>query len=467
MCSVSAGDRVERGQRGDRFRAGVAAEPGAEASSRLRLRRVVCRGEGGDEVGHGLLDDRAQLVRVADVDAHRQRRAQRRGVADQAQQRVDDVGPGVRGQPDGQVDRRVAERGRGVDPAARQVEGVAGAQDPVDDGRPAAGVGDRRAVVGPHLVLERVRVHGRVDHPVLLAGHLQDEHVVGVVVRREPLRRRRRHVRVDLRGVPSSSTSSRVKSTSGGHIRCRPWSTIVAPAANSASTLSLDTWSDTSAPNPPDDGVPGGREHVALVRQPDERRAQGASADELVDRGRGEQVGEVVVRRGEQGGAAPELVGELLGGDADAAGERGPQDRSALSFLPPRTFSGTTPSRPPRRRDRRGSRRRRPVPRLRSRPRRRRARRGWRRRRRAFAGRAVRAAVVTARVRAAVRHAFPCGCRLGGDVVVVDAHGHSPRLAAVQRRRRLRERMRLTNGVAESIIQPTGCTTERFHRWTR
>ena len=66
----------------------------------------------------------------------------------------------------------------------------------------AAGVGDRGAVVGPHLVLERVRVHGRVDDPVLLAGHLQDEHVVGVVVRGEALRRRRRDVRVDLRGVP-------------------------------------------------------------------------------------------------------------------------------------------------------------------------------------------------------------------------------------------------------------------------
>ena len=77
-----------------------------------------------------------------------------------------------------------------------------------------------------------------------------------------------------------------MKSTSGGHIRCRPCSTIVAPAANSASTLSLDTWSDTSAPYPPDAVNRAGAQHVALVRQPDERRAQGAAADELVDRGR-------------------------------------------------------------------------------------------------------------------------------------------------------------------------------------
>ena len=85
------------------------------------------------------------------------------------------------------------------------------------------------------------------------------------------------------------------------------------------------------------------------MSEPDERRAQGTSADELVDRRRGEQVCEVVVRGGEQGGAAPELVGELFGRDADAAGERGPQDRSALSFLPPQDALGhyAEPSAPP------------------------------------------------------------------------------------------------------------------------
>ena len=54
-------------------------------------------------------------------------------------------------------------------------------------------------------------------------------------------------------GCPMSSTSRRVKSISGGQVRCSPWSTIVAPAANSASTFSELTWSPTSAPNPPGD----------------------------------------------------------------------------------------------------------------------------------------------------------------------------------------------------------------------
>ena len=42
----------------------------------------------------------------------------------------------------------------------------------------------------------------------------------------------------------------RTKSIMGGHSRCRPCSTIVAPAANSASTFAESTWSGISAPKP-------------------------------------------------------------------------------------------------------------------------------------------------------------------------------------------------------------------------
>ena len=277
---------LEGGQRGDRFRAGVAAEPGAEASRGQARPGPASRSSAATRsatvsstIGRSWSGSLTSMPSGSE-------RAQRRGVADQAQQRVDDVGPGVRGQPDGQVDGRVAERGRGVDPAARQVEGVAGAQDPVDDGGAAAGVGDRGAVVGPHLVLERVRVHGRVDDPVLLAGHLQDEHVVGVVVRREALRRRRRDVRVDLRGMPqlldelprevdqrrphpvqALEHDRRARRELGQHLVAR----------HLVGHLGAE---------PARRGEPGGRQDVALVGQPDERRAQGAAADELVDGGR-------------------------------------------------------------------------------------------------------------------------------------------------------------------------------------
>ena len=44
---------------------------------------------------------------------------------------------------------------------------------------------DRAAVVGPRLRGERVGVHGFVDGPVLVAGGLQHEDVVDVVVRVE------------------------------------------------------------------------------------------------------------------------------------------------------------------------------------------------------------------------------------------------------------------------------------------
>ena len=90
---------------------------------------------------------------------------------------------------------------RGVDPSSRQIEDVPGLEDSVDPRLRSCALGDSFAVIGPRLVGERMPVHRLVNRPMLRAGDLDDEHVVGVVVRIEPARGRRRDVRVDLGGV--------------------------------------------------------------------------------------------------------------------------------------------------------------------------------------------------------------------------------------------------------------------------
>ena len=111
-------------------------------------------------------------------------------------------------------------------------------------------LGDRGAVVGPRLRRQGIVVHGLVHDPALLSGRLQDEHVVHVVVRIEAAVGRRRDVGVGLNGMAEIVDHARTKSMSGGHSRCRPCSTIVAPEANWASTLAESTWSGISAPKP-------------------------------------------------------------------------------------------------------------------------------------------------------------------------------------------------------------------------
>ncbi len=81
-----------------------------------------------------------------------------------------------------QVDARAAERGRRVQPAPRHVEAVAGGEHGVDGGRRLRGPAHGIPVLGPGLVAQRRLDDGRAHLPVLLAGHLQHEHVVHVVV---------------------------------------------------------------------------------------------------------------------------------------------------------------------------------------------------------------------------------------------------------------------------------------------
>ena len=87
-------------------------------------------------------------------------------------------------------------RERLVEPAARQVERVAGLQRDVEDR--LAGRAERRAVA---LVLQRQLEHRLVDEPALLARDLEREHLVRVVVDGQPLRAAGRVIGVRLRGV--------------------------------------------------------------------------------------------------------------------------------------------------------------------------------------------------------------------------------------------------------------------------
>ncbi len=80
-----------------------------------------------------------------------------------------------------------------MEPAARQVERVAGPQDEVV-GRLAV-LPERLRVA---LVLQRELEQRVVEEPALLAGDLEDEDVVRVVVHGEALRAARRVVGVDL-----------------------------------------------------------------------------------------------------------------------------------------------------------------------------------------------------------------------------------------------------------------------------
>ena len=152
--------------------------------NRRRLRRATASGI---ELRPQPLGDRLGLVAAVDV-------ASEVGVLlERVERGPGGVEPRVGVDPDRQVEGVGVGGLRLVEPAARQVERVAGAEDDV--------VG-RLAVVAKRLrvalVLER-ELHERVvEEPALLAGDLEDEDVVGVVVHREALRAAGRVVRVGL-----------------------------------------------------------------------------------------------------------------------------------------------------------------------------------------------------------------------------------------------------------------------------
>ena len=115
-----------------------------------------------------------------------------------AEQFLDERVPGQRPDADGQVQRPLALRLGRVQPAAGQVEGVAGRQDHVERGRAVRGGGHLVLAAAPGLPFQRLGQHRLVDAPAFGAVDLQHEHVMGVVVGGEALVAGRRQVRVDL-----------------------------------------------------------------------------------------------------------------------------------------------------------------------------------------------------------------------------------------------------------------------------
>ena len=126
------GERVGRRelrQRADRLRARALHEVGPEPLGDPRggdvLECGLQRGDRGREV-------RREDVGVGEVGAHRQRCAQLRVVLHRVQEEPHELVAGQRVDADRQVDRRVAQRLRGMDRSARQVEGVPRLEDGVD-----------------------------------------------------------------------------------------------------------------------------------------------------------------------------------------------------------------------------------------------------------------------------------------------------------------------------------------------
>ncbi len=77
---------------------------------------------------------------------------------------------------------------------------------------------------------------------------------------------------------------------SGLHVRCRPWSTIVAPAAKSRSSLSSLTWSRDRGPDATALGELTVAEGLPVAGDPEEGGPQAPTRDELVDRALAEEL---------------------------------------------------------------------------------------------------------------------------------------------------------------------------------
>ena len=324
------------GRAGRRPRGGCpSTRAGADAGRRSRRVPGPARPRvSGEARGHGL-DVRRERLGVGGVDAERERAAQRRVVGERVDQRVHDRPPGEHVDADGQVGADLALRGGRVQVAAREVEHVARARGPRRSagprwrGRRRRPRGRSRAgsAAGP-----RARGRGRASAS---AGHLEDEDVVDVVVGGEALRRRGRDVGVGLRGVPElGGELGRRGRSRAPTCRCTPCSTTVCPSANSAATRSCCTWSDTSAPDAALAGEVARVDHGALLGDPQERGAQPAPRQQLVDGAEVEQVAERLgllalgVLREVGGAREPGLAGpgcagevvEVAGDDRRSAG---------------------------------------------------------------------------------------------------------------------------------------------------
>jgi hypothetical protein len=170
-----------------------------------------------------------------------------------------------------------------VQPAARQIEGVARRQHDVQCRRSLCGCAHLVGVTTPSLPFQRVRQHRRMDAPAFGAVDLQHEHVVGVVVGGETLTAGRRQVRVHLQWLTQLGAEAAGEVHNGrpdpvqslqhqrGSIGVQMHDFVV-------DDLVADLGAGAAAA-----GVAGRRQHRALLGHPQERRAQTAPAEQLVD----------------------------------------------------------------------------------------------------------------------------------------------------------------------------------------
>ena len=129
--------------------------------TRPRTRRATAsagtRLEGVGECRADRVEVRRELRRIGHVDAQRQRRRSRGSAATSAVRASTSANRVTTWTPTVRCARHLAERGGRVQPAAGQVEGVARGQHGVDRRASSRGAGrDRRGVVGPRLVAQRV-----------------------------------------------------------------------------------------------------------------------------------------------------------------------------------------------------------------------------------------------------------------------------------------------------------------------
>ena len=208
-----------------------------------------------------------------------------------------------------------------MEPAARQVERVAGPQDEVV-GRLAV-LPERLRVA---LVLQRELEQRVVEEPALLAGHLEDEHVVGVVVHGEALRAARRVV-----GVRLNAETERFLELPAEDRQRQP---VHVQRLEDDRRARLPLGEDAGDVHrlreggPPGDvgGVGADVELPTLAHQPESGIADRRGADQPLDVGLGEEVVEAarLVPRDDERPLLPMLGEERVGGDGvEAARERG------------------------------------------------------------------------------------------------------------------------------------------------
>ena len=169
-------------------------------------------------------------------------------------------------------------------PTAGQIQRVARREDGVDDRGIADACGDGVAVLGPRLRVQRVLVHGFVHRPALLAGGLQDEHVVDVVMGLESLGVRRGDVGVGLHGMTQVVGEASNEIDQRGPQPVQPLKDDRRTGGEFGQHLGRVDLIGHLGAEAGRSGVAAAGQHVTGLGHPDEGRAYPALSDQLINR---------------------------------------------------------------------------------------------------------------------------------------------------------------------------------------